>query len=283
MMVIDPIERHLFLEGLLLRYGYDFRQYAEASLNRRLVSLLTRFQTNSLLDLLKMAMNSHDTFKKILPALTINTTEFFRDPLFFKALREEVFPVLETYSKNTIWVAGCSTGEEVLSLAIALDEAGLYPRCTIYGTDINPDVIKVAKEGIYDANHIQLFNKNYAAAGGIKSPSDYYTTGYGLVKFNPRLLDNVVISEHNLVSDSVFLEANLILCRNVLIYFSRELQDRAFDLFARSLVFKGFLGIGSKESLRFSKSASYFDSFNSMQKIYSLKTRSIPQAVQVSS
>lgn len=283
MIVIDPVERHLFLEGILLRYGYDFRQYAEASLNRRLASLMTRFQVNSLLELLQFAMNSQENFRQILPILTINTTEFFRDPLFFRALREEVFPVLQTYMKIRIWVAGCSTGEEVISLAIALDEAGLYSRTMIYGTDINPEVIKVAKEGIYDTTHIQLFNKNYAAAGGIKSPSDYYTTGYGLVKFSPHLLENAVISEHNLVSDAVFLEAHLILCRNVLIYFTRDLQDRALDLFAKSLVYKGFLGLGSKESLRFSKAASYFNTLNATQKIYNLKVRSVPQSIQVSS
>lgn len=265
----------------MLRYGYDFRQYAEASLNRRLVSLMTKFKVDSLLDLLKMAMSSQETFRKILPVLTINTTEFFRDPAFFKALREEVFPVLKTYPQVTIWVAGCSTGEEIISLAIALEEEGLSSRTTIYGTDINPEVIKVAKEGIYDASQIQAFNKNYAASGGTKSPSDYYSAGYGLVKFNPRLLENIVITEHNLVSDSVFLEAHLILCRNVLIYFSRELQDRAFNLFAKSLVFKGFLGIGSKESLRFSEAAGYFETLNPIQKIYSLRTRAVIALEQV--
>ena len=280
MIVVDPVERHLFLEGILLRYGYDFRQYSEASLNRRIISLMTRFQTNSLLELLQMAISSQDIFKKILPILTINTTEFFRDPQFFRILREDVFPVLQTYLKIRIWVAGCSTGQEVLSLAIALKEAGLYSRATIYATDINPDVIKIAREGIYDADQIQLFNKNYAAAGGVKSPSDYYTTGYGLVKFSPELFENIVISEHNLVSDSVFVEAHLILCRNVLIYFTRSLQDRAVNLFAKSLVYKGFLGIGSKESLRFSKSSGYFNAVNESQKIYSLKVRNVPNSLE---
>ena len=281
MKTIDPVERHLYLEGLLLRYGYDFRQYAEASLNRRLDNLMSRFQTDSLLDLLKMAVGSQEAFRKILPILTINTTEFFRDPPFFRSLREEVFPVLKTYPKITIWSAGCSSGEELISLAIALDEEGLLPRTTIHGTDISPDMIRIAKEGIYDASHIQLFNKNYVMAGGTKSPSEYYTTGYGLVRFDKRLLENIVVSEHNLVSDSVFLEAHLILCRNVLIYFTKDLQDRAFDLFARSLVFKGFLGIGSKESLRLSKIANYFTSVNSVQKIYSLKARTVSTSERV--
>lgn len=275
MITVNSIERHLFLEGLLLRYGYDFRQYAEASLNRRLANLMSRFQTECLLDLLKMVLESQDLFRKILPALTVNTTEFFRDPSFFRSLREEIFPILKTYPQLTIWSAGCSTGEEIISLAIALEEEGLSSRSTIYGTDINPDVLKVAREGIYDVSQIQLFNKNYVASGGTKSPSEYYGTSYGLVRFNPRLLENVVISEHNLVSDSVFLEAHLILCRNVLIYFSKDLQDRAFNLFAKSLVFKGFLGIGAKESIRFSKASGYFDAVNSQQKIYNLKTRTV--------
>jgi len=278
---IDPIQRHLFLEGLLLRYGYDFRQYAEASLNRRLGSLMARFQTENLLDLLKLALESPEMFRKILPVLTVNTTEFFRDPAFFKSLREEVFPILKTYPQITIWIAGCSTGEEIISLAIALEEEGLYSRSTIYGTDINPEVIKTAKEGIYDVSYIQQFNKNYVSSGGKKSPSEYYTAGYGLVRFNTRLLENVVISEHNLVSDSVFLEAHLILCRNVLIYFSKELQDRAFELFARSLIFKGFLCIGSKESIRFSKASGYFDVLNHTQKIYNLKSRAVSAIEQV--
>lgn len=272
MIRIDPIERHLFLEGIVMKYGYDFREYAEASLNRRLVNLLSRFRTESLLDILKSAVQDPAVFQQILPALTINTTEFFRDPHFFKALRSEVFPILKTYPKLSIWVAGCSTGEEVLSLSIALKEEGLLSRSTIHATDINPSVIKTAKEGIYPAASIQLFNRNYTQAGGTQSPSEYYATEYGLVRFHRDLFQNVVFSEHNLATDSVFTEAHLILCRNVLIYFTRELQNRAFDLFARSLVFKGFLGIGTKESIRFSSSAPYFLPLGLGEKIYTLKT-----------
>lgn len=270
---IDSIERHLFLEGILLRYGYDFRQYAEASLDRRLASLLKRNHSESLLDILQKSLASSDFFRSVLPSLTINTTEFFRDPSFFKCLRDEVFQTLKTYPKISIWIAGCSTGEEVLSTAIALDEEGLLSRSTIYATDINHDVLKQAREGIYEATRIQGFNQSYVSAGGTKSPSEYYTSEYGLVRFDRRLLEKVVFSEHNLATDSVFVEAHLILCRNVLIYFSRELQNRAFDLFARSLIFKGFLGIGTKETTRFSTSSNYFEPINPNQHIYALKSR----------
>lgn len=274
-MKIDPVERHLFLEGIFLRYGYDFRQYAETSLNRRLTALQDRFRTDSLLEILKRMLDSNEVFRETLPVLTINTTEFFRDPTFFRMLRETVLPMLKTYPRIQIWTAGCSTGEELLSLAMILREEGLYDRSTIYATDINPIVLKRAKEAIYDHSSIQLFNKNYAASGGSLSPSEYYTADYGLVRFAPDLLENVVFSEHNLATDAVFVEAHLIICRNVLIYFTRELQNRALNVFSQSLVYKGFLGLGSKESLRFSTAAPYFDPVDIGQRLYRLKTRPI--------
>lgn len=275
MIHLDPVERHLFLEGIFMRYGYDFRQYAEASLDRRLASLLTQHNMTSLVELLKHVLESVDAFRDILPSLTIKTTEFFRDPTFFRSLRETVFPVLKTYPRIVIWTAGCSTGEEILSLAIALKEENLLNRATIHATDINPKVLKTAKEGIYDISLISSFNKNYVAAGGSHSPSEYYTAEYGLARFNPKLLENIVFSEHNLVTDAPFIEAHLILCRNVLIYFNRELQERAFKLFARSLVFRGFLGIGSKESIRYSDSSSLFETIDLGQNIYNLKAQSV--------
>jgi chemotaxis protein methyltransferase CheR len=268
---IDPIQRHLFLEGIFLRYGYDFRQYSEASLNRRLNAILTaRGQTN-LLNVLQEVLSSNENFRTILPTLTINTTEFFRDPAFFRALRERVFPLLKTYASLRVWSAGCSSGEEILSLNILLEEEGLLSRTTVYATDISPTVLKHAREGIFDLQSMQSFAKNYAAASGLRSPSDYYTADYGLVRFHPRLLERVVFSEHNLATDSVFVEAHLVLCRNVLIYFSRELQDRAFDLFYRSLVHRGFLGIGAKESLRFSPVARHFETLDSKYNIFQMR------------
>ncbi|CAN5521579.1 chemotaxis protein CheR [soil metagenome] len=276
---LDSVEKHLFLEGIFLRYGYDFRQYAESSFDRRLGTLQIRFKTDSLLEILKKILDSADLFREILPVLTINTTEFFRDPMFFRALRETVLPTLQTYPRIQIWSAGCSTGEELLSVAMMLKEEGLYDRSTIYATDINPTVIKRAREGIYEHATIQTFNKNYVASGGTRSPSEYYTADYGLVRFAPDLLSNVVFSEHNLATDAVFVEAHLILCRNVLIYFTRDLQNRALQLFSQSLVYRGFLGLGSKESMRFSTSDSVFDTVDSAQRIYRFKNRPIHGAI----
>lgn len=280
MMRIDPVERHLFLEGIFLRYGYDFRQYAEASLDRRLASLMAQFQVDDLVTLLQKVLASNEMFREVLPHLTINTTEFFRDPIFFRTLREDVFPILKTYSRIVIWVAGCSSGEEILSLAIAMNEEGLLNRATIHATDINPNVLKKAKEGIYDLSLISSFNKNYVAAGGTQSPSEYYTAEYGLARFNAKILENTVFSEHNLVTDAPFIEAHLILCRNVLIYFNRQLQNRAFNLFARSLVFKGFLGIGSKETINFSEASAYFENVNASQNIYNLKIQPVRKLIK---
>lgn len=270
-MNIDPVERHLFLEGIFLRYGYDFRQYAEISLNRRLVGMLARKGSDSLLDVLKETLASPEFFRQVLAQLTINTTEFFRDPLFFKALRESVFPLLRTYPSLRIWIAGCSTGQEILSLAILLDEDGLLKRSTIYATDINSEAIKQAREGIYNIGAIQTFAKNYSMASGLKSPSDYYTADYDLIRFHRRLSENIVFSEHNLATDSAFTEAHLILCRNVLIYFSRALQDRALTLFTQSLVSRGFLAIGSKESLKFSSVGSRFTAIDKKENVHQFK------------
>ena len=271
MIEIDPVERHLFLEGIFLRYGYDFRQYSEASLGRRLNDILFRSNQTSLLEILKRVLESPAFFREILPLLTIGTSEFFRDPLFFRAIRQHVFPILKTYPTLKIWTAGCSTGQEVMSIAIALQEEGLYDRTTIYATDINPQVLKQAREGIYDAHNFETFTRNYTLAGGVCSPSDYYTADYGLVRFDPNLRRNVVFSEHNLVTDSVFCEAHLILCRNVMIYFNRELQQRVFHLFNQSLAYRGFLGIGSKESIRFSGVSAQYANLESQLNLFQKK------------
>lgn len=271
MKAVSSIERHLFLEGIFLRYGHDFRGYAMASLNRRLDDLLVRFSERSLLDLLARVLESPELFREMLPYLTINTTEFFRDPEFFKTLRDQGIPLLKTYPSLNIWVAGCSSGEELLSLAIILKEEGLYDRSTIYATDINPHVLKRAREGIFDLSSIQAFTKNYVLAGGKRSPSEYYTAEYGLARFDPSLRENVMFSEHNLATDGVFVEAHLILCRNVFIYFSRDLQNRVCDLFSKSLVHRGLLGIGSKETLKFCDTGNRFDSPIDSPHLYQLK------------
>lgn len=275
MIEIDAVERHLFLEGIFLRYGYDFRQYAEASLNRRLAALMQRYDKQSLLDLMQVVLSSSEVFREILPTLTIGTTEFFRDPLFFKSLKDKVFPVLATYPSLNIWIAGCSTGEEIISLAILLRESDLLRRTTIYATDINPLAIKKAQECIYDLHAMRSFSRNYTLAGGQETPTNYFTVEYGLARFDKTLRENVVFSEHNLVTDSTFCEAQLILCRNVLIYFSRELQNRAFGLFTRSLAPRCFLGIGSKESLRFSNDWPRYEEAVEGQNVYRLRAASV--------
>lgn len=257
MMRIDPVERHLLLESIFMRYGYDFRQYAEASMNRRIEAILIRFQIPDVLDLIKKILHNRIFFHQILPSFTITTTEFFRDPSFFFNLRTKVFPVLRTHPSLNIWIAGTSTGEEVYSLAVLLKEEKIYDRTTLYATDINIDALNRAKEGIFELSAIQGFTKNYLASGGINSPSDYYTADYNLAIMDPALRENIVFSEHNLATDSVFATMNLILCRNVLIYFSKDLQDRVLNLFVQSLDHRGFLGIGSKESVRFSPCATY--------------------------
>lgn len=268
MINIDAHQRHLLLEGIYLRYGYDFRQYAVASLDRRIVSILQRYQLQTPLQLLNEVYHDRKFFSQILPHLTINTTEAFRDPSFFKALRTDVFPLLRTYPNLRIWIAGCSTGEEVYSIAIQLHEENLLARTTIFATDVNSNVLSVAKDGIYNLDMIQAFTKNYTAAGGTRNPSDYYTAEYGLARMDPELRRNIVFTPHNLAIDGVFTEAHLILCRNVMIYFSRELQDKVLELFDRSLVPRGFLALGSKETVRFSIFADRFSSLDPEQKIY---------------
>lgn len=272
MIRVDPVERHLFLEGILLKYGYDFRQYSSAALDRRLAAILRENQQQSLLPVLQDILSSEERFRRVLPSLTINTTEFFRDPDFFIALKEQVLSVMATYPSINIWIAGSSTGEEAISMAILLMEANLYHKSTIYVSDINPTVLAAAQKAIYSPQAVQQFIKSYNKVSGQASPSDYYTAEYGFVKFNPEVLKHMIFLEHNLAMDHVIADMHVILCRNVLIYFNRHLQDHALDLFTQSLVFKGFLGIGSKESLRLSEVYPHYDVVNSKNNIYQLKT-----------
>lgn len=271
METMDPVEKFLFVEGIYQKYGYDFRQYSEASFERRLASAMGKFGMDTIFDLLKYAFKSKDHFQNLLPQLTVTTTEFFRDPSFFKSLRDHVIPVLRTYPTIKVWTAGCSTGQEVLSLSILFREEGLENRTTFYATDINPDVIENAKNAIYSIDQAPIFTKNYIASGGTKAPSDYYHAEYGLIRMDPSLLENVVFSEHNLVTDNVFQECHLVICRNVLIYFTRPVQDRIFELFSRSLVSRGFLAIGSKESLSLSDCRILFDGVDSKENVFRLK------------
>lgn len=262
------IELRLLLDAIYLKYHYDFRGYALASLKRRLVQAAERFGCQSLSQLQDQVLHEPTAFPRLLDFLTVQVSEMFRDPQYFRALRERVLPHLRTYPSLKVWVAGCSTGEEVYSLAILLREEGLLERTLIYATDINVHAIKKAEQGVFDAERVPLFTRNHRESGALSSLSDYYTAAYGHVVFDPSLKKHIVFSDHSLATDSVFAEVQLLSCRNVLIYFNNELQDRAVGLFAEALCRKGFLGLGAKESLRFTSHESAFSDFVREDRIY---------------
>ncbi|MGX2041811.1 CheR family methyltransferase [Methylocaldum sp. MU1018] len=261
-------ELKLLLEAIYLRFHYDFRHYAPASLKRRFDLAMSRFGCRSLSGLQERVLHDAGVFPELLSFLTIMVSEMFRDPAFYRALREKVAPFLQTYPSLKVWVAGCSTGEEVYSLAILLQEEGLLDRSLIYATDINPEALRKAKTGIYDLDRIARFSEAYQTAGGRVSLSDYYTAAYGSAVFDKALRRNVVFSDHSLATDNVFAEVQLVTCRNVLIYFDRALQNRAIGLFRDSLCRKGFLALGAKETLKFSDHAEDFSVFAGTEKIY---------------
>jgi chemotaxis protein methyltransferase CheR len=252
------IELRLLIDAIYLKYHHDFRGYAPASLKRRLTLAPSRFGCQTLSQLQDKVLHEPATLSELLSYLTVPVTEMFRDPSYFRSLREKVVPLLRTYPSLRIWVAGCSTGEEVYSLAILLREEGLLKRALIYATDINPQTLQKAAAGVYAADQIASFTENHRRSGGHSSLSDYYTAAYGRAVFDKSFRQHIVFSDHSLATDSVFAEVQLISCRNVLIYFNRELQDRAIGLFHEALCHKGFLGIGIKESLRFGAHADAF-------------------------
>jgi len=262
------IEFQLLIEAVYHLYHYDFRGYAAASLRRRLKVALATFQCETVSQLQDRLMHEPKIFAALLDHLTVQVSEMFRDPAYFRALREQVIPFLRTYPFLKVWVAGCSSGEEAYSLAILLCEEGLLSRTLIYATDINPRTLQRAESGIYSVDRIAGFTVNHRQSGGTSSLSDYYTAAYGRAILDKSLRDHIVFSDHSLATDSVFAEVHLVSCRNVLIYFNRELQDRALRLFRDSLCRHGFLGIGTKESLRFSALAGAFQTFVREERIY---------------
>ena len=262
------LEVKLLIEAVYLRYHYDFRDYAVTSLRRRMRQAMLRFGCERPSDLQHRLLHEPDVFAQALQYFTVQVSEMFRDPGYFLGLREQVLPVLGTYPSIKLWVAGCSTGEEVWSLAILLAEAGLLERSLIYATDINPESLKIAEAGSFPLNRIAQFSRNYTAAGGRRSLSHYYTGAYDGVVFDRNLKGRIVFADHSLATDSVFSEVNLVSCRNVLIYFNRGLQDRAIGLFKEALVHRGFLGLGSKESLQFGAHAEDFELFVPAQRLY---------------
>ena len=265
---LERTEIQLLLEGVYRHYGFDFRSYAYASLRRRIWKRIDADGLRTISALQDRVLHDPSMMERLLLDLSINVTAMFRDPGFYAAFRRDVVPALRTYPFIRIWHAGCSTGEEAYSMAILLEEEELYDRARIYATDINEVVIRKAKEGIFPLDRMQEYTQNYLRAGGTRSFSEYYTAMYDGALFAPRLMRNIVFSQHNLVTDRSFAECNVILCRNVLIYFDRTLQQRVHKLFHESLPVYGYLGLGSKESLRFSGFEDNYESVDRREKIY---------------
>lgn len=267
-MSLFDIELKLLLEAIQARYQHDFRGYSMASLRRRLSRALEDLRVESLSQLQHRVLREPAVFARLMQYLTVQVSEMFRDPSYFRALREAVAPVLKTYPSVKVWVAGCSSGEELWSLAILFAEEGLADRTIFYATDINPEALRSAREGVYAIERMAGFSTNYLAAGGKASLSDYYHASYGGAHFSRELIGQAVFADHSLATDNVFSEVHLVSCRNVLIYFNRELQDRAVGLFADSLIRRGFLGLGSQESLRFSRHAADFEPVVPAERVY---------------
>ena len=268
------------METLYQRYSYDFRNYALPSQRRRLNHALERFQCNSLATLQQIVLDDTVAFGQLLQILTVPVTQMFRDPAFFLALRQQVVPVLKTYPSPRIWVAGCCTGEEALSLAIVLHEEGLLERSLIYATDINPQALEKAAKGAYSILRMEQAGSDYLAAGGTGRLEDYYTVEHATVRFDARLLAQINYADHSLATDSVFAETQLICCRNVLIYFNKTLQDRTLGLFHESLCHRGFLGLGSREVPHFSSFADDFEPLPGAEKLYRKRARKYASGVR---
>jgi len=267
---VDPqeIEIDLLLEGIRRQYGYDFRDYARASLRRRVRKLMFDEQLSTVSALQERVLHDPECLDRLVLSWTINVTSMFRTPAFFAAFREQAVPLLRTYPFVRIWIAGCSSGEEVYSLAILLREAGLLERCRIYATDLNTAVLERAQAGIFDLRHMKDYTENYQRAGGQESFSEYYSAQYDSAVFDPSLRENVVFSQHNLVTDGSFNEFQAIICRNVLIYFNRELQERVHQLFHDSLCNLGVLGLGSKETLRATSVVDRYTALDRANRLY---------------
>lgn len=267
-MDTPDIELNLLLQAVFMKYGYDFRNYSKAHLKRRIHQRLQMSGLNTISELQGKVLWDKPFFRTFLQDLSINVTEMFRDPEFYLTFRKKVVSDLKTYAHIKVWHAGCSTGEEVYSLAILLKEEGLLGKTRIYATDINKGVLEIARQGIYSKKDMELYTRNYAEAGGKGKLSDYYTSKYGSVLFDKALSKNIVFADHNLVTDSVFAEVNLIFCRNVLIYFDKTLQNRVLHLFNNSLTKRGYLCLGTKESLKFTDLENSFSAVDKQLKIY---------------
>jgi chemotaxis protein methyltransferase CheR len=265
---LEQLEVELLLEAIYRRYGFDFREYAEASLKRRLWRRMNAEGVATITRLQDLLLHDPECMERLLLDLSINVTSMFRDPSFYVALREKVVPSLRTYPFTRIWCAGCSTGEEVYSLAILLQEEGLYERARIYATDINESVLETAQAGVFPLDRMQQYTQNYIRGGGTKEFSSYYVAAYDRARFSRDLMDNVVWAQHNLAMDRAFNEFNVILCRNVLIYFDKPLQDRVHRLFVESLEMFGVLALGHKESVAFTPCAARYEEIDADERLY---------------
>ena len=262
------IEMRLLLEAVYAKYSHDFRDYSGASLKRRVQHALLQFGCDTISQLQSRVLHDPTAFQQLLEILTIPFSEMFRDPTYWLALRQQVVPLLQTYPSLKVWVAGCASGEEVFSLAILLQEEGLLERTLIYATDINQGVLEKARQGIFPIASVRQHTANYQAAGGKRAFSDYYSAAYNAARFDPDLVRNVTFADHSLATDTVFSETHFVSCRNVLIYFNKALQNRAIGLFHESLCHRGFLGLGSKESIDFSSYARHFEPIVKRERIF---------------
>ena len=264
----EVIEIDLLLEAVYRRYGYDFRSYARASIERRIRLFLSASGCSSVSAMIPKVIHDKEFFSSLVRYFSVPVTEMFRDPSVYRALREKVVPLLKTWPRIKIWLAGCATGEEVYSLAILLREEGMYDRVTIYATDFSEEALDCAREGIYEPAKLQEATRNYQQAGGKRSFSEYYLARYDAAAMDASLREKIVFSSHNLAMDGVFGEMHLIFCRNVLIYFNRDLQNRALTLFTDSLVHGGYLCLGTKETLQFTDVSHCYDVVDSKARIY---------------
>lgn len=265
---LETLEIQLLLEGVFRYYGFDFRNYALASLKRRIWNTIRSEQLKSVSGLQEKVLHDPACMERFLLGLSVNVTAMFRDPSFYVAFRTKVVPLLRTYPFIRVWHAGCSTGEEVYSMAILLQEEGLYHRCRIYATDMNEVVLRTAKAGIFPLKLMQEYTQHYLKAGGKQSFSEYYTAAYDNAIFRSSLKENIVFSQHNLATDSSFNEFNVILCRNVLIYFNQLLQERVHKLLYQSLGRFGVLGLGHQESLKFTPHEKHYEELERHEKLY---------------
>ena len=265
---LEDIEISLLLEGLYRAYGFDFRDYSRASIKRRILEMMRTEKLGTVSAFQDRVLHDTVSLDRFLLGLSVHATSMFRDPSFYRTFRQKVVPLLRTYPTVQIWIAGCSTGEEVYSLAILLQEERLYNRCRIYATDISHAVLRRARDGIFPLSAMREYTNNYHQAGGAHEFSDYYTAQYDSVIFSSSLKNNIVFSEHNLATDGSFNEFQVILCRNVMIYFNKDLQARVHNLLYDSLSMFGVFGLGNKESLKFTPRAAFYEHLNEKDKLY---------------